>query len=114
MEIVLALVVGGLYSAGVYLILRRNLAKLIIGLIFLSNAANLLIFTAAGLKKGKPAFLGADGQAVEGMADPLPQALVLTAIVIGFGVLAFFIALIARAYQTLDCDDIDGLGKETR
>ncbi|HEY7716247.1 MAG TPA: Na+/H+ antiporter subunit C [Candidatus Binatia bacterium] len=110
MESVLALVVGVLYACGLYLMLRRSIVKLIIGLALLSNAANLLIFTASGLTRGYPPLvaLGATRPA-EPFADPLPQALILTAIVIGFGVLAFAMVLSYRVYQTTGTDDLDNL-----
>ncbi|HSE87301.1 MAG TPA: Na+/H+ antiporter subunit C [Candidatus Binatia bacterium] len=110
MEPILAIVVGGLYSAGFYLMLRRSMVKLLIGLTLLSNAANLLIFTAGGLTRAR-APLVPEGQLrpLERFADPLPQALILTAIVIGFGVLAFAMVLAYRAYQTVGTDDLDQL-----
>lgn len=108
MDLLLALIVGLLYAAGTYLILRRSLVKVIFGLIFLGHAANLLIFTIGRLTKGAPAFIpqGAETLA-EPYADPLPQALILTAIVIGFGVQAFAIVLFKRTYQTVGTDDLD-------
>ncbi len=108
MTFLLAVLVGVLYSAGIYLILRRSLVKVIIGLIFLGHAANLLIFTIGKVTKGIPAFIpqGAE-KIVEPFADPLPQALILTAIVIGFGVQAFAIVLFKRAYQEVGTDDLD-------
>lgn len=108
MTTLLAVVVGGLYAAGIYMMLRRSLVKLVIGLILLAHAANLLIFTAAGLTRGAPPIVR-DGETVlaEGAADPLPQALVLTAIVISFGVLAFAITLFNRAYRSASTDDLD-------
>jgi multicomponent Na+:H+ antiporter subunit C len=109
-EPVLAIVVGGLYSAGFYLMLRRSIVKLIIGLVLLSNAANLLIFTAGGLARGRAPLVPEGGlRPLEPFADPLPQALILTAIVIGFGVLAFALVLAYRAYQTVGTDDLDNL-----
>jgi multicomponent Na+:H+ antiporter subunit C len=109
-EPILAIVIGGLYAAGFYLMLRRSIVKLIIGLVLLSNAANLLIFTAGGLTRGRPPVL-MQGQLrlAEPFADPLPQALILTAIVIGFGVLAFAMVLAYRVYQTVGTDDLDNL-----
>lgn len=108
MNFLLAVIIGILYGAGTYMILRRSLVKVILGLIFLGHAANLLIFTIGRLTKGAPAFIpqGADTLA-EPYADPLPQALILTAIVIGFGVQAFAIVLFKRTYQTIGTDDLD-------
>ncbi len=108
MEPVLAIVVGVLFTAAIYLILRRSLVKLVIGLILLSNAANLLIFTVSGFTRAAPPLVpeGLE-QPVGAVADPLPQALILTAIVISFGVLAFAVVLIHRAYEVVGHDDLD-------
>ena len=108
MKLLLALIVGLLYGAGTYLILRRSLVKVIFGLIFLGHAANLLIFTIGRLTKGAPAFVPPGAVSLsEPYADPLPQALILTAIVIGFGVQAFAVVLFKRAYQSVGTDDLD-------
>ena len=108
MEPVLAIVVGVLYAAGIYLMLRRSIVKLIIGLAFIGNAANLLIFTAAGLTRAQPPLIPlGELRPSEPFADPLPQALILTAIVIGFAVLAFAMVLVYRTYQTTGTDDLD-------
>lgn len=110
MDIVLAITVGGLYAAGIYMMLRRNVVKLLIGLGLLSHAANLLIFTAGGLVRGSvPVVPVGETQPLTIVADPLPQALILTAIVISFAVLAFALVLIYRTYQTLRTDDLDQL-----
>lgn len=112
MDVVLALVVGGLYAAGIYMLMRRSVVKLIIGLALLSHAANLLIFTAGGLTRGRPPVVP-EGEAppLDAVADPLPQALILTAIVISFAVLSFALVLVHRAYQTVGTDDVDQLRK---
>ena len=108
MEIVLACCVGILFASATYMMLRRSIVKLVMGLIILSNAANLIIFTAAGVVHGRPPLLDENTKsAVIGVADPLPQALVLTAIVIAFGVLAFSVVLIHRAYEEVGNDDLD-------
>jgi multicomponent Na+:H+ antiporter subunit C len=110
MTVVLAVVIGGLYAAGIYLMLRRNLAKLIIGLALLTNAANLLIFTVAGLTRARPPLVPqGELRPLGAVADPLPQALILTAIVIGFGVLAFTMVLAYRADQAVNSDDLDDM-----
>lgn len=110
METLLAFVIGGLYAAGLYLMLRRSIVKLIIGLALLGQAANLLIFTVGRLTRGRPALIPFGGTRPDGpIADPLPQALILTAIVIGFGVQAFAVVLIKRAYQTVKTDDLDDM-----
>lgn len=115
METVLAFVIGTLYAAGIYLMLRRSIVKLIIGLSLLSQAANLLIFTLGRLTRGRPALIPLGATQPEGpYADPLPQALILTAIVIGFGVQAFAVVLIKRAYQTVGTDDLDDMKSTDR
>lgn len=108
MEIILAFVIGGLFAAGIYMLLRRSLVKLLIGLALMGHAANLLIFTAAKLTRGAPPVIGMDATVLEPpFADPLPQALVLTAIVISFGVIAFTLALAFRVYRSVGTDDLD-------
>ena len=114
MEFILVILVGLLYTAGLYMILRRSLVKVIIGLIFLGHAANLLIFTAGRITAGSPAFLNSEGEIIKSVADPLPQALILTAIVIGFGVQAFAIVLFKRAYKTVGTDDLDEMRSTDR
>ena len=109
MEIVLAILVGVLYTAGVYMVLRRSIIKFIIGLIFLSNATNLLVFIAAGITAAKPAFVDGAKTAAKDLSDPLPQALVLTAIVIGFGIVVFTMALKYKFFETTGTDDLDQL-----
>jgi len=110
MSIVLAIVIGGLFAASFYLMLRRSLARLIVGLALLTNAANLLIFTAGGLTRASSAIVPEGETApIMPVADPLPQALVLTAIVIGFGILAFTMVLAYRSFQTVGSDDVDDL-----
>ena len=111
MSTLLAIVVGVLYAAGLYMMMRRSIIKLIIGLALLGHATNLLIFTAGGLSRGQPAFVeqGAKLVPVEAIADPLPQALILTAIVIGFAVQAFLLTLLVltwRCSQTLEMDEL--------
>lgn len=112
MDIILAIVIGSLYAAGLYMMMRRSIVKLIIGLILLGHAANLLIFTAGGLVRARsPLIPEGELAPVLPIADPLPQALILTAIVIGFGVVAFTVVLIHRTYQTVGTDDIDLLSE---
>jgi multicomponent Na+:H+ antiporter subunit C len=89
MELLLALTAGVLYATGVYLMLRRRLAQLLIGLSLLSNGSNVLILAAAGVTRGKPPLITETSITADQFADPVPQSLILTAIVIGFGVLAF-------------------------
>jgi multicomponent Na+:H+ antiporter subunit C len=110
-EVLAAIVVGGLFGAGIYLLLSRSPARLIIGLVLLSNAINLLIFVAAGLIRGKPPLIPTGTlRAIEATADPLPQALILTAIVISFisfGVLAFALVLFSRTFKSTAATTLD-------
>lgn len=110
MEVLLAVVTGGLYAAGLYLMLRRSVARLVIGLSLISHAANLLIFSAAGMTRARPPIVpeGAVRPEVP-FADPVPQALILTSIVLGFAILAFAMVLVKRAYQTVGTDDLDAM-----
>lgn len=108
MESLMAYVIGMLFAAAIYMMLRRSIVKLVIGLIILSNAANLLIFAVSGMTRGAPPLIPDGALAPIGaIADPLPQALILTAIVIAFGVLAFAVVLIHRAYEVVGNDDLD-------
>jgi len=109
MELVLAIVAGSLYACGFYLMLRRRLAQLIIGLSLLANGSNILIFAAAGVTRGQPPIIEDGAVAAASFADPVPQALILTAIVIGFGVLAFALVLAHRVHASAGSDDIDAI-----
>ncbi|MBS4059345.1 MAG: Na+/H+ antiporter subunit C [Bacteroidetes bacterium] len=110
MEFLLAILIGGLFAAAIYMILRRSIIKLIIGLSFLAHAANLLIFTLGRVIRGKAPLIEEGSKHItEAVADPLPQALILTAIVISFGVTAFTIVLIQQVYQSVGVDDSDKL-----
>lgn len=108
MDYLLALIIGGLFAVGFYLMMRRSIVKLILGLILLGHAVNLFFFTVSGLTKGAPPLI-AEGQTMltAPFADPLPQALILTALVIGFGVQSFAVVLFRETYQTIKTDDLD-------
>ena len=112
MELLLAIMAGVLYATGLYLMLRRRLAQLIIGLSLLSNGSNILILSAAGVTRAKPPLIS-KGVPLEHFADPVPQSLILTAIVIGFGVLAFSLVLAHRVHQSAGSDDIDTIGPDS-
>ncbi len=101
MEILLAFLVGGLFAVGVYLMLRPHLIQFLIGFLVVGNAANLLIFTAGRLGSQFPPLIHSNGGVTQPIANPLPQALILTAIVIGFALAAFGIVLFFRAQQVL-------------
>jgi multicomponent Na+:H+ antiporter subunit C len=112
MEALIAVLVGVLFASGVYSMMRRSIVKLVIGIVLISQGANLLVFTAGGLLAGRPAFVPS-GEYVPPApyGDPLPQAMVLTAIVIGFGLTAFLLALVARAHEEVGDDDINAFNK---
>jgi multicomponent Na+:H+ antiporter subunit C len=108
MEPLIALLVGLFVAVAAYLMLSRALVRVLLGIVVLGNAVNLLIFVAGRLTRATPPIVPA-GQTVPAgyFANPLPQALILTAIVIGFAMFAFLIVLAFRAYQEMDADDTD-------
>ena len=109
MEIVLSLGIGVLAGSGVWLILRPRTYQVVIGLSLLSYAVNLFIFSMGRLRVGVAPVLGADGAAnPAGYADPVPQALVLTAIVIGFATTALFLVVLLAARGLTGSDHVDG------
>lgn len=108
METLCALLVGIIAAASVYLILDRNLIRFIFGLVLASNAVNLLIFTVGRLESRRPPLLPDHAPDLPwSVANALPQALILTAIVIGFALLSFVFILFYRAYQTLHTIDTE-------
>jgi multicomponent Na+:H+ antiporter subunit C len=110
MSVLLSIVTGVLFASGLYLMLRRSLTKLLLGLLLLANAANLLIFVSANPVKGQSPLVAEGAMVLEASAaDPLPQALILTAIVIGFGVLAFAVVLFSRVFLHTQSDDSEEL-----
>ena len=108
MDTMLAVLVGLFIAVGVYLLLSRALIRMLMGILVLGNGINLLIFTAGRLTRDAVPIVPAGlEQAAGPIANPLPQALILTAIVIGFSMFSFLLVLVYRAYQVLDCDDTD-------
>ncbi len=105
MEALLAFVIGLLTACGVYLALRGRTFPVVLGLTFISYAVNLFLFSMGRLSIGQPPVIGASANAY---ADPVPQALVLTAIVIGFAMTAFVIVLALKARADLGNDHVDG------
>jgi multicomponent K+:H+ antiporter subunit C len=105
MEALFALGIGTLTTCGVYLLLRASTFPVVLGLTLLSYAVNLFLFAMGRLQVGRPPVIAA-GSA--GYADPVPQALVLTAIVIGFAMTAFVIVLALKARALLGSDEVDG------
>ena len=103
-----AVLVGIMVAASIYLILDRNLIRFIFGLILAGNAINLLIFTAGRLASQRPPLIPLEMTTPpELFANALPQALILTAIVIGFALLSFIFVLFYRAYQELGTVDTE-------
>ncbi|HVR33998.1 MAG TPA: Na(+)/H(+) antiporter subunit C [Acidimicrobiia bacterium] len=103
MSLVLAITVAVLYGTGAYLLLQRNLSRIVIGLGVLGHGANLLLLMAGG-RAGRAPILG-DGTGP--YADPLPQALALTAIVITFSVSAYLLALVYRSWIVTHSDEVE-------
>ena len=104
LEFLIASAIAVLTAAGVYLVLRRRTFPVVLGLAFLSYAINVFLFAMGRLVIDRPPLYD---KAADSYTDPLPQALVLTAIVIAFGVLAFAVVLIRRAYEIVKADDLD-------
>lgn len=110
MTLLLAITAGALFAAGLYMILRRSLVKILVGLLLLGYAVNLLLFNSAELIPASPPLIEAGSQQPPTVyADPVPQALILTAIVISFGVTAFAVTLLRQAYQTSGTDDLEAM-----
>ncbi|MGA0595566.1 Na+/H+ antiporter subunit C [Enterovirga sp. CN4-39] len=109
MEAIVSLAIGILAGSGVWLLLRPRTFQVIIGLSLLSYAVNLFIFSTGGLRIGEPPIL-ARGEAgtLATYADPLPQALVLTAIVISFATTALFLVVLLAARGLTGTDHVDG------
>ncbi|MBC2603029.1 Na+/H+ antiporter subunit C [Puniceicoccus vermicola] len=108
MEILISGLIGVLFGSGVYCLLRRSIVKLVIGIVLIGHGANLLVFSAGGLLAGRPPIVEAGASAPpEPYGDPLPQAMVLTAIVIGFGLTAFALTLVHKAEEAVGEDDIN-------
>lgn len=107
MLVLMAIAAGVLFASGIFLILRRSLVKVLIGILLLSYAANLLLFNSAPLMRGVPPIIDPSGVVPSTYADPIPQALILTAIVISFGVTAFAVVLIRRVYLVTGSGDLD-------
>ena len=110
MEIVLAALTGGMVAGSVFLMLGKNLVRFIFGLVLASNAVNLLIFGAGRLEITRPPLIPDGSPHVDAaVANSLPQALILTAIVIGFALLTFIFILFYRTYQTLGTVDTEAM-----
>lgn len=109
MELLIASAIAVLTAAGVYLVLRARTFPVVLGLAFLSYAINLFLFAMGRLVINRPPIYD---KAAESYTDPLPQALVLTAIVIAFGMTAFVVVLALRTFLETGVDHVDGHGEE--
>lgn len=110
MEIITAFAIGLTFAAGIFQILQRNVIRSAIGLMLLSNAISLYLLSTGAWHGDHAAYVGLTGNPV----DPLPQALILTAIVISLGTTSFVLAMliiISKRYKTCDSDGLDGLAK---
>lgn len=107
MELILSIAIGVMTTCGVWLLLRPRTYQVIIGLSLLSYAVNLFIFGVGGVKTNVPPILG-EGGAAGHLADPVPQALVLTAIVIGFATTALFLVVLLASRGLTGTDHVDG------
>ena len=105
--------IGALTSTGVYLLLERNLTRMLLGLLLIGNAVNLLILTVGG-PSGNPPVRGRTSDGATATADPLAQGMVLTAIVISMGIAAFVLALTYRSYRLSRAEEIDNDLEDTR
>lgn len=110
MEAALAFVVSVFFAVAIYLMLSKHIIRILLGVSIFGNAVNLSIFTAGRLMREVPPIIPEALQTPDStIANPLPQALVLTAIVISFSLFAFLLVLAFRAYQELGTDDTDGM-----
>ena len=116
MQVETAILVGILFTCATYLILQRSFVRILFGFVIFTNAANLLVLSMSGDPDGKASPIVLDGAGA--MVDPLPQALILTAIVIGFGVTAYMVTLLYRIFldhNTTNAGDLyegEDMGRE--
>ncbi|WP_137724096.1 Na(+)/H(+) antiporter subunit C [Prescottella subtropica] len=111
-DLVSLIIVGVLSAAGVYLLIERSITRMLLGLLLIGNAVNLLILTIGG-RPGNPPIVGRESIHGE-MADPLAQAMILTAIVITMGIAAFVLALAYRSYKINTTDRVDDDTEDTK
>ena len=111
--IVPLVLIGGLTSCGVYLLLERNLTRMLLGLLLIGNALNLLILTVGG-PSGNPPVRGRTSANETATADPLAQGMILTAIVITMGIAAFVLALTYRSYRRTTAEEVANDAEDAR
>ncbi|MBO8156004.1 MAG: Na(+)/H(+) antiporter subunit C [Bacillaceae bacterium] len=104
MEILMSILAGILFATGIYNLLQKQILRIVIGTGLISHGAHLFILTMGKLKRGAPPILT---EGAENYTDPLPQALILTSIVISFGVTSFLLALSYRAYVLNETDNME-------
>jgi multicomponent Na+:H+ antiporter subunit C len=107
------IIAGLLFAIGVYLLLERSITKMLLGVLLASNAVNLLILTVGG-PSGNPPVIGRETTEHSAMADPLVQAVILTAIVITMGIAAFVLALAYRSFTIHTADDVEDDSEDTK
>jgi multicomponent Na+:H+ antiporter subunit C len=107
------ILIGSLISAGVYLLLERNLTRMLLGLLLVGNGVNLLLLTVGG-PSGNPPIRGRTTAGETATADPLAQGMILTAIVISMGIAAFVLALTYRSYRLSRAEEIANDPEDTR
>ncbi|MBW8322911.1 MAG: Na+/H+ antiporter subunit C [Rhizobium sp.] len=108
MEALFSGLVGIFFAAALYLMMSKHIVRVLLGIVILGNAVNLLLFTTGRLTREVPPIIAAGSDTLSaGAANPLPQALILTAIVISFSFFCFLLVLTYRAYQDLGTDDTD-------
>lgn len=110
-NLTLVLVAGALIGCGAYLLLERSLTRVLVGLVLLGNGVNVAILSTGGPAGEAPFYGTAD---IDDMSDPLPQAMILTAIVITLGTVAFLLAMAHRSWQLTGHDDVQDDTEDTR
>jgi|SRR5690625_908031 len=106
MEILISILIGVIFTVSIYLFLSRNILRVVLGSVILSHGVHLLLITMSGLQRGEAPLLGLEADTY---TDPLPQALVLTAIVISFGVTSLLLVMAYRTYEEHKTDDLEQL-----
>lgn len=107
MEPLYVLSIGVMAAVAAYLLMSRNVLRMVLGLLVLGNSANLTIFVAGRMNSTLPPLVAAGETAIETSANPLPQALILTAIVISFALTAFTVVLLQKTHERLHINDTD-------
>jgi len=113
MEVLLSLTIALLMGVGTYLLLRRSLVKMLFAFMLIGAASNLLLFSSADLVRAKAPVVNLGEAQPQGVtSDPLAQALILTAIVISFGIIIFALVLVKRQFVETGTEDLDHLDPE--